>query len=183
LYSEEDLVFLVYRRLVGDAELVQAFFSQPRSLYRVSEFADPGKLPEREKSFIAAFEALVHAEREVRKHRSDRAREYARILADYRRRVDDELFGPLMETAITNNDPRIRVLRSQLAHLTRLLHRMMPNVYVAFDESLGRGGATDDGYLPEAAHKQMEKLVNATIRLVKAEAQINQRAGHGFGGW
>jgi hypothetical protein len=180
--SEMELEFLDYRRRLGDVELVQAFFRQPTSLYRVSDFADPAKRPEREQSFVAVFDALVHAARELKKHRSN-GTEFLRKLADYRKRVDREIFGPLMDTALEIEDPRIRVLRSSLAHVTRLLHRMMPGIYAAADGNMERCAATDDGYLPEAAHKQMEKLVNATIRLVKAEAQINEREGPSSDRW
>ncbi|MCH7725222.1 MAG: hypothetical protein IH991_01885 [Planctomycetes bacterium] len=180
--NEEELEKLDYRRQLEDVALVQDFFREPQPLFGVSDFANPAMLPDREKSFVAVFDELVEAEKTARtEHNSPFLLErLQQIRSDYFRRIDDQLFKPLMETAIESEDLRIRALRMQLAQLTRIFHRAMPRVCAPLVDSVAMSGEV---VLPEKACKQIQTLTNETIQLVNAETRIHAKESGSSAPW
>jgi len=180
--SEEELEKLDYRRQLGDVALVKDFFREPQPLFGVSDFANPAMLPEREKSFVDVFDELVETEKKARTEYNsvDLLEHLQRIRSDYCQRIDDQLFEPLIETAIETKDLRIRALRMQLAHLTRIFHQAMPRVCATLDESVVVAGAV---VLPEKACNQIQTLINETIQLINAETRIHKKESGSSAPW
>jgi len=179
--TDEELQNLNFRRQLADATIVRDFFRDPRSLYPVSNFANPDVLPKREKAFVAIFDDLVEAITDIRTEWSQRSQELVwQKRSEHSRWIDDQLFEPLIETAIDCEDLRIGALRMQQAHVTRILNRMMPDIYAVLNES---AAASNREFLPGSTYKQIQWLVDEMIRLIKAETHVKKQGGRGSGWW
>lgn len=171
--TDEELQSLDYRRRLKDAALVREFFRDPESLFPVSEFGRPDALPAREKPFAAVFDELVAAIRDCHYGRLQLSDErLQQRLTEYHRWVDDMTFAPLVNFAIDCGDPRVRALRMQQAHLTRILQRLMPEVCAAMTDDTGM---VKGGVRPDSMFQAIEPYLDALIRLVKADTSVRDK--------
>ena len=174
--SVDEINNLEMRRRACSVKLVREFFQRGTTLRDVEEFADPSKPPSREPTYAGALEDFLAAEAQCREHpNSERDSEKAREALDtYVQQVDRVISGPLFDSAVRLPDLSRRSLRLQLAHASRVLHRMMPRVHDAQARSLEGYGRDPIDFMSDGSWKRFQMMMDMVIRLVREEARLRK---------
>ena len=176
--TDEEIADLEFRRRLSDVELIHEFFRNLESLRSIKGFFEFLRRDRHKDPLVQRLEDLLIAEDEARDHpeMSLYRKKKETALGKYAEQVDRATFTPLVQSAMNSNDLRIRSLRLQLAHVSRLVHMGMPSLHSAQAHRLRSIDADEAELFPAAKWKQMDRLLDATVKLVREETRIRSRA-------
>lgn len=176
--TDDEIRDLEFRRGMSDVGLIKDFFCNLKSLYTIENFR---KFLRRERNtdpFVRSLENLLSAQGEAQEHSEMRyyREKNEAAFAKYEEQVDQNCFKPLVESAMNSNDLRIRNLRLNQAHVSRLIQLGMPSIYGAQSQRLKVNAGDERELIPEAKWKQMERLLDVSAKLTREETRIRSRS-------
>jgi len=175
--TDDEILDLEFRCRMSDVGLIKDFFCNLESLYTIEGFYEFLRRGRNTDPLVKSLENLLIA--------YDKAQDYpemslyrtkkATALPKYSEQVDRTIFEPLVESAMSSNDLRIRNLRLQLAHVSRMIQLGMPSTYSALAHRQESINADETELFPEAKWKQMERLLDTSVKLNREETRIRSR--------
>jgi len=136
-------------------------------LLGVDEFIDSNRPPAEADSFVRTMVELLQALDELDQHRESQhhVKRVREAVGKFEAALDKTIFQPLLESAMALPDSSMRPARIQHAHLSRMLHALMPRMH---SELRGRQN-TGSGSLSNESLKTIKVLTEQMIKLMKEE--------------
>ncbi len=174
--SDEEMNNLDYRRRVGNVAGICELLKRVKLLHDIEEFSDPSKSPSREPTYGKALQNLLTAQEKKRRMIRDpfQATTVRDAQEAHEQQVDRAILDPLVDSAMASGDLSVRALRLGIAHESRILHRMLPEVHDAQAKNAETGDGDQINFLSDPDWKRFEASMNMTVRLVMAEARLRK---------
>ena len=164
----DEMSNLAYRLELQEPDLLRDYLTQEHEFCGVEHFTDPSRPPASTDTFVDALEKLDQAFLDAEQHYPSECylEKEREAFAKYESELEKTMIRPLLDSAIALHNPSIRPLRAQLAHVSKMLHLMMPRMHYAQKKQLHAGVG---GVFPGESLKNIRSLTELMIKLVKEE--------------
>lgn len=169
--NEDEMSNLRFRSGLRDPSLLRDYLVEEHEFFGVEQFMDPSRPPAVPDSFVQALENLIRVLDERERNLTSQLywEKEHEAFAKYEAELDKKVFKPLLVRAMASSDPSIRALRTQFAHVTKLLLSKMPHLH-SLQKS--QQHAVSPKSCPDELLKEIEVLTDQMIKLAKAERSL-----------